>query len=77
MQEENYNVFSNTTSANNRKKGAHMSLEDPHNGIHLSLGQDNDKSESGAAGDMAANETAGFDPIFFVHHSNIGNVVIL
>jgi len=63
--EDNYNVFSNITSAINHK-GHHYSLESPHNAVHVFVG-----------GDMGENETAGFDPIFFMHHSNVGNVIIL
>ena len=72
MEEENYNVFSNSTSAGNNR-GLHMSIESPHDRVHVSLGQGQNRSEWGdASGDMAHVETAGFDPIFFLHHSNVG-----
>ena len=77
LDEKNYNVFSNTTSASNYKRD-HVSLESPHNVVHVAVGRRFDKDgESGASGDMSWNETAGFDPIFHMHHSNVGNVIIL
>jgi len=76
----NYTVFSNTSTQgawnkdpDNAQKVA-MSLESPHNSIHLAVGgfyQDgvyNADPILGANGDMGANEMAGFDPIFFFHH---------
>ncbi|KAF2760452.1 Di-copper centre-containing protein [Pseudovirgaria hyperparasitica] len=54
-----------------------VSLEDPHNGIHLAiggfefLGKRNVNAIAGANGDMGENNTASFDPIFFFHHSFI------
>ena len=78
----NYTVFSNLASQNQWIKdhghdpSSHyvVSLESPHNGIHLALGgfyQEGKYNASpirGANGDMGDNETAGFDPIFFFHH---------
>lgn len=78
----NYTVFSNNASQNQWIKdhgqdpSSHyvVSLESPHNAIHLSLGgfyQEgvyNAAPIRGANGDMGDNETAGFDPIFFFHH---------
>lgn len=74
----NYTVFSNTNtqSAWNKQnpKAMAMSLESPHNAMHLAVGgfyQDgvyNADPILGANGDMGANEMAGFDPIFFFHH---------
>ena len=78
----NYTVFSNTVSQNQWIKdhgqdpSSHyvVSLESPHNAIHLSVGgfyQEGHYNASpirGANGDMGDNETAGFDPIFFFHH---------
>jgi len=79
----NYTVFSNTASQNQWIKdhgqdpaASHyvVSLESPHNAIHLSVGgfyQEGKYNASpirGANGDMGDNETAGFDPIFFFHH---------
>ncbi|XHG06194.1 hypothetical protein AWENTII_009396 [Aspergillus wentii] len=80
----NYTVFSNTTSAarwnddnppdvKETLPGV-VPLESPHNGIHLAIGgiqipvQDA-SSVPGANGDMAENDTAAFDPIFFFHHA--------
>jgi tyrosinase len=73
----NYTVFSNTTSAaewNVNHERLVVSLESPHNSIHLAVGgfevpgQDRSSPISGANGDMGENNTAGFDPIFFFHH---------
>ncbi|KAF8969193.1 putative tyrosinase [Flammula alnicola] len=79
----NYTVFSNTASQNQWIKDhgqdpstSHyvVSLESPHNAIHLAVGgfyQEgvyNAAPIRGANGDMGDNETAGFDPIFFFHH---------
>ncbi|EFY86006.1 hypothetical protein J3458_021199 [Metarhizium acridum] len=77
----NYTVFSNTSSQCQwiTDHGSHnpdyvVSLESPHNAIHLAVGgfyhrgvYDAD-AILGANGDMGDNETAGFDPIFFLHH---------
>lgn len=74
----NYTVFSNTSTqvAWNKQHSQDMviSLESPHNSIHLAVGgfyQDGKYNADpilGANGDMGANEMAGFDPIFFFHH---------
>ncbi|PHH90204.1 hypothetical protein CDD83_4248 [Cordyceps sp. RAO-2017] len=80
----NYTVFSNTTSAarwnDDHADEPHLrpavSLETPHNGIHLAVGgiqipAEDASSIPGANGDMAENETASFDPIFFFHHAYV------
>lgn len=79
----NYTAFSNTTSAKawNDEHGddegftTAMSLESPHNAIHLAVGgieipsyNRNTTEGAGANGDMGENDTAAFDPIFFFHH---------
>jgi tyrosinase len=78
----NYLVFSNTTSAerwNDDLPPEHchddvvVPLESPHNKIHLAIGGiqiplQNATTVEGANGDMAENDTASFDPIFFFHH---------
>jgi tyrosinase len=72
----NYTVFSNTTSATawNDNNPSVMSLEAPHNSIHLAVGgfevpgQPDSSPIPGANGDMGENDTASFDPIFFFHH---------
>ncbi|KAK3817568.1 MAG: Monophenol monooxygenase [Benniella sp.] len=78
----NYTVFSNTTSAQRwnddhlSKKNPEpvVSLESPHNSIHLAIGgfqvpgHRNYDRVAGANGDMGENDTAAFDPIFFFHH---------
>ena len=86
-----YNPFSNTTSAGS----ADVSVEQPHNGLHLAIGgftqpetnedgsvkQDAQGNVSwdgpieGANGDMGANEVASYDPVFFLHHSNIDRML--
>ncbi|KAI1174673.1 hypothetical protein F4777DRAFT_579712 [Nemania sp. FL0916] len=75
---DSYTAFSNTTSANlwNKARGDKnfiMSLESPHNGMHLALGGIQLPWQDASAipfanGDMGDNETAGFDPIFYFHH---------
>ncbi|WAC90203.1 tyrosinase family protein [Mycobacterium sp. Aquia_213] len=77
LEAPNYTVFSNTTSAaewNGNHEPRVISLEAPHNSIHLAVGgfevpgQPSSSPISGANGDMGENDTAGFDPIFFFHH---------
>ncbi|KAI8635668.1 tyrosinase [Xylariaceae sp. FL1651] len=57
-----------------------VSLESPHNDMHLAIGgfdipgQGNFDSIIGANGDMGENDTAAFDPIFFFHHCFIDKV---
>jgi tyrosinase len=82
----NYTVFSNTTSAaqwNEDRKGDGaapvVSLESPHNSIHLAVGgcdiPNYDRSPiDGANGDMGENDTAGLDPIFYFHHCYVDRV---
>lgn len=83
----NYTVFSNKASSGQWiKDHGHdvphyvVSLEEPHNAIHLSLGgfydagQYNADPILGANGDIGENETAGFDPIFYLHHTFIDYV---
>ena len=81
-----YTLFSNNTSmkAYQEKHGQNpddmVSLESPHNAIHLAVGgfYQNEVYNAdpivGANGDMGDNETAGFDPIFFFHHCFIDYV---
>ena len=80
----NYTVFSNAKSANAYNSRPFLlpgpyyvvSLESPHNAIHLAVGGFYQEGKDGlnanpirgANGDMGDNETAGFDPIFFFHH---------
>lgn len=73
----NYTVFSNGTSRSewNDNHPRIVSLENPHDSIHLAIGgfdipnQFDVSPIPGANGDMGENDTAGFDPIFFFHHS--------
>ena len=76
----NYTVFSNTTSAGqwNLDHADEMviSLEQPHNDIHLSVGGfDSGGFETGqiagSNGDMGENNTAALDPIFYFHHCHV------
>lgn len=75
----NYTAFSNTTSCaawNDDNNSTYLSLESPHNNIHLAVGgfdlpalPGGDYSPiPGANGDMGENDTASFDPIFYFHH---------
>ena len=78
----NYTVFSNIASQNKwieehgQTPESHyvVSLESPHNAIHLAVGGYYQKGDInadpilGANGDMGDNETASFDPIFWFHH---------
>lgn len=81
LEAPNYTVFSNVTSQNQWIKdhgstNPHyvVSLESPHNAIHLAVGGFYQKGVYnadpiiGANGDMGDNETASFDPIFYFHH---------
>jgi len=79
----NYTVFSNTTSAGqwntNNPPERVISLESPHNAMHLAVGGFDlpgfDASPiAGANGDMGENDTAAFDPIFYFHHCFIDYV---
>lgn len=79
----NYTVFSNATSSS-RWNDEHardvgvvpaVSLETPHNGIHVAIGgvQVPKMGRAGSdipdsRGDMGENEMASFDPIFYFHH---------
>lgn len=87
----NYTAFSNTSSVTqwnedhfNIMPGSKpdpqvpvvVSLESPHNRMHLAIGgfelpklpgNDADRAP-GANGDMGENDTSSFDPIFFFHH---------
>ncbi|KAI0907328.1 putative tyrosinase [Ustulina deusta] len=81
LEAPNYTVFSNTTSQtqwiqDNGSSDIHyvVSLESPHNAMHLAVGGFYQKGDYdadpilGANGDMGDNETASFDPIFWFHH---------
>lgn len=77
-----YPLFSNKATKNawlstlgpNVPPETFVSLEEPHNAIHLSLGgffqraAYNADPIRGANGDIGENNTAAFDPIFFFHH---------
>ena len=89
LEAPNYTVFSNTTSmtkwikdhGDDPKKSHYVvSLESPHNAMHLAVGgfyQEGVYNASpirGANGDMGENNTASLDPIFFFHHCFIDKV---
>ncbi|KAK1721415.1 uncharacterized protein BDZ83DRAFT_784477 [Colletotrichum acutatum] len=83
----NYTVFSNANSAQDWNKtrvrrGFHsvvVSLEEPHNSMHLAVEgfdvpsklDDNVDVYPFANGDMGENDTAAFDPIFFFHRCSM------
>ena len=83
LEAPNYTVFSNTRSQSHYNTNLSsadtivVSLESPHNSIHLAVGGFYQKGAynaspiRGANGDLGANEVAGFDPIFFLHHGFI------
>ncbi|RYP74725.1 hypothetical protein DL769_003984 [Monosporascus sp. CRB-8-3] len=56
-----------------------VSLESPHNALHLAIGGFEMPGQTvnhiaGANGDMGENDTASFDPIFYFHHCFIDKV---
>ncbi|QRV78849.1 tyrosinase [Ceratobasidium sp. AG-Ba] len=70
-----WDQFSNTTFQSGRPSatGFHSPynwhatpIEQPHNHVHLIVG---------GIGHMADNDTAGFDPIFFLHHCNVDRLL--
>jgi len=81
LEVESYTSFSNVCSAKDDSHDPHaISLEQPHNDVHLFTGGFTKEKSSkdkkyflipGGNGDMGENETAAFDPIFFLHHANI------
>jgi tyrosinase len=80
--EEKYAVKKWTPSDEDKDCEPVVSLESPHNDIHLAVGGFNlpgffnvDSADaSDANGDMGENDTAAFDPIFFFHHCFIDKV---
>ncbi|KAJ4089828.1 hypothetical protein NW760_012624 [Fusarium oxysporum] len=83
LEAPNYTVFSNKASMaqyiveHGGQPHYGVALEEPHNAIHLALGGFYQKGVYnadpilGANGDMGENETAAFDPIFYLHHAFI------
>ncbi|KAH7367775.1 putative tyrosinase [Plectosphaerella cucumerina] len=81
LEAPNYTVFSNKASMaqyiveHGGQEHYGVALEEPHNAIHLALGGFYQKGVynadpiRGANGDMGENETAGFDPVFYLHHA--------
>jgi tyrosinase len=83
LEAPNYTVFSNTTSQQEWRDVTGdivISLESPHNSIHLAVGGFDlpkimDFSPiSGANGDMGENDTAGLDPLFHFHHCFVDRI---
>ncbi|MER8929199.1 tyrosinase family protein [Mesorhizobium sp. M0767] len=83
LEAPNFTVFSNTTSQLEWRDVTGepvVSLESPHNSIHLAVGGFDIPNNqvfspiSGANGDMGENDTAGLDPIFFFHHCFVDRV---
>jgi tyrosinase len=74
-----YNTPENTTESTDQILPA-VSLESPHNDMHLAIGgfaipgQGNVDPIIGANGDMGENDTAAFDPIFYFHHCFVDKV---
>ena len=79
-----YTLFSNRTSgqewnSTHEKADWVMSVEPPHDGIHLAVGGFDLPGQlksriRGANGDMGENDTAGLDPIFFFHHCFVDRI---
>ncbi|KAJ3553309.1 hypothetical protein NM688_g3683 [Phlebia brevispora] len=65
-----WDYFSNTSpqSAAPPDAATIAPIEEPHNWVHLTIGGD---------GDMAFNDLAGFDPIFYFHHCNVDRLYAL
>ncbi|CCO36138.1 Tyrosinase [Rhizoctonia solani AG-1 IB] len=73
-----WDEFSNTTFQSGRKDSKNHSvfhspfvqhatpIEQPHNRVHLIVG---------GLGHMGDNDTAGFDPIFYLHHCNVDRLI--
>ncbi|KAB8292555.1 hypothetical protein EYC80_008264 [Monilinia laxa] len=65
MRDPNYkkfDAFSNHEWASNNAPGQYGSIEDVHNSIH---------TETGGNGHMSAPDYAAFDPLFWLHHTNV------
>jgi len=72
-----WDEFSNTTFQSGHRDPAHPKvinnvhwgcppIEQPHNNVHLVVG---------GIGHMGDNDTAGFDPIFYLHHCNVDRIL--
>lgn len=77
LQAPDYTTLSNRTSASEASRKGHfvISLESPHNDLHVAIGgftaPDHfmeDGIASGTNGDMGSTNVASFDPIFWLHH---------
>ncbi|TEY36383.1 hypothetical protein BOTCAL_0554g00040 [Botryotinia calthae] len=65
MRDPNYkqfDAFSNHQWASNNAPGTYGSIEDVHNSVH---------SETGGNGQMGDPDYAAFDPLFWLHHTNV------
>ncbi|KAH8818915.1 common central domain of tyrosinase-domain-containing protein [Flagelloscypha sp. PMI_526] len=68
-----WDIFSNTGSKNDSQPAnlegyIGRTVEQPHNKIHMLVG---------GYGHMSDNDTAGFDPIFYLHHCNVDRLYAL
>jgi tyrosinase len=64
-------AFDASGNAINNEKPVVMSIENPHNAMHLAIGGYDmgvGSDNSGSNGDMGENDTAAFNPIFYFHH---------
>jgi tyrosinase len=63
----NYGVFSNDLYPGpHTDPGTYQSIEAIHNNIHVSVGR---------GGHMNVPDFAAFDPIFWLHHANVSNLI--
>ena len=73
---DNWECFATTASSTN-PNCTFMSIEGIHNLIHLYSGGHLPKPNNTVPGFMSVLETAGFDPIFFLHHANVDRLIAL
>jgi tyrosinase len=59
---QNYNAFSNNRWLQNQQAGDYGSLENIHDNLHGAIGQN---------GHMGALDVSAFDPVFWLHHTNV------
>ncbi|PWY89865.1 Di-copper centre-containing protein [Aspergillus heteromorphus CBS 117.55] len=73
--DQSYESFSSTLNYNpDTNPGDYLSLESIHNNIHFRTGSG---GGSNSNGHMSLPEVAGFDPIFFLHHSNVDRILAM
>jgi tyrosinase len=59
---QNYNAFSNNRWLQNQRAGEYGSLENIHDNLHGAIGD---------SGHMGALDVSAFDPVFWLHHTNV------